>query len=234
MITLVITAEEIRRDEVVVSGHAYRHLFRARRLSGEEPIRFVDGAGLARVGRAVSVGPAEARFALGEKAAANEPWRRVVLLTPSPKASRLTWMVEKATEVGVSAIRLIQTERAPRRVGRATMERLGRVAVAAVQQSQRSLVPEITGVHPFDEIEDLLETIPERWFLQPSASPVNPGGSSSLAALLVGPEGGWTAAEIEQLRAWKCRPLGLGPTILRVETAATLGCATLLLPDLRA
>ena len=137
-------------------------------------------------------------------------------------------------EVGVSAIRLIQTERAPRRLGRAALDRLGRVAVAAVQQSQRSVVPEITGLHPFAEIEHLLESIPERWFLQPAASVVDPGVGESPVALLVGPEGGWTPTEVERLETWKCRPLGLGPTILRVETAATVGCAALLVSGRRA
>ena len=233
MITLVISEEEIRRDEVVVAGHGYRHLFRARRLRGEEPVRFVDGAGYARVGRALKVGSEKARFILGEQAPANEPVRHLELLAPAPKASRLAWMVEKATEVGVSAIRLIHTERAPRKLGGAALDRLGRVAIAAVEQSQRSVVPEITGVHRFDEIESLLEPMSERWFLQPVASADTAKGGESRAALLVGPEGGWTATEIGRLVAWKCRPLGLGSTILRIETAATVGCAMLLVPGHR-
>jgi 16S rRNA (uracil1498-N3)-methyltransferase len=233
MITLVISGEEIRRDEVVVAGRGYRHLFRARRLRGEEPVRFVDGAGFARVGRALEVGSEKASFVLGEQAPANEPARHVELLAPAPKASRLAWMVEKATEVGVSAIRLIHTERAPRKLGRAALDRLGRVAIAAVEQSQRSVVPEITGVHPFDEIESLLEPLSERWLLEPTAPPDPAGSGDSRAALLVGPEGGWTSTEIERLMAWNCRPVGLGSTTLRIETAATIGCAMLLVPGRR-
>ena len=229
MITLVISATELEGEEVVVDGHVYRHLFRARRMTGNESVRFVDGAGSARFGRPLKVEADSARFDLGQRAPANEPSRHVELLAPVPKASRLSWMVEKATEIGVSAIRLMHTERAPRGLGRGTLERLGRVAIAAVQQCQRSVVPQISGVHTFDEIPDILASIPCRWFLQPGAAVADPEAADTRAALLVGPEGGWTEEELERLSAWGCRPVGMGPTVLRVETAATVGCAALLL-----
>lgn len=217
-------------DEVVIDGHAYRHLYRARRLDSEEVVRFVDGAGAARFGRALEIKPAAARFSLGDSAPANEPSRWVELLAPVPKASRLAWMVEKATEVGVAAIRLIHSTRAPRKLGRGTLERLGRVAVAAVQQSHRARVPEITGVHGFGEIPEILAAIPDRWLLQPGSPDRFPDYGVAKVALLVGPEGGWTAAELERLATWGCRSTSLGPTVLRIETAATVGCAALLIP----
>ena len=232
MITLVISGRQLRGDEVLVDGPAYRHLFRARRLAEDAVVRLVDGEGAARFGRALTIEASAARFALGEDAPTHEPTRYVELMAPVPKASRLSWMVEKATEIGVSAIRLIHSERAPRKVGVGTLERLGRVAVAAVEQSHRSVVPLVSGVHPFSELPDLMASISERWFLQPGA--VSPVATSAVAraSLLVGPEGGWTAGEVEQMAAWGCRAMGLGPTVLRIETAATIGCAGLLVEGL--
>ena len=232
MITLVISVDQLRCDEVQVDGHAYRHLFRARRLSEDAVVRLVDGRGAARFARAVAVGASSARLALGEAAPANEPARHVELLAPIPKASRLSWMVEKATEIGVSGIRLMQTERAPREVGVGTLERLRRVAVAAVEQSHRAVVPVISGVHAFSALPDLMESIPERWFLQPQSAPPDAFPSASAALLLVGPEGGWSPDEVEQLTDWGCRPMGLGPTVMRIETAAAVGCAGLLIESL--
>jgi len=222
----------LRGDELVVDGHAYRHLFRARRLAEDAVVRLVDGEGGARFGRPLEIDGSAARFALGEEAPSNEPTRYVELMAPIPKSSRLSWMVEKATEIGVSAIRLIRTERAPREVGVGTLERLGRVAVAAVEQSHRSVVPVVSGVHAFSELPELMTSIPERWYLQPGSVSQQAIGSEASALLLVGPEGGWTAGEREQMTDWDCSPLGLGPTVLRIETAATVGCAGLLVPGL--
>jgi 16S rRNA (uracil1498-N3)-methyltransferase len=229
MISLVVSPHELEEEEVVVAGRAYRHLFRSRRLGTEAEVRLVDGLGHARFSRVVAITDASARLKLGSKAPENEPARRVELLTPIPKSSRLAWLVEKTTELGVSAIRLIQSERGPRRSGASRLDRLRRIAVSAVEQSQRSIVPEISGPHPFAEISDLLQPVTERWALHPAEPAfglrVGPGD----AALIVGPEGGWTSEELATLAALDCRRAGLGPTVLRMETAAIVGCAGLLL-----
>lgn len=232
LITLVVSESQLRGDEVVFDGHVYRHLFRARRLAPDAVVRLVDGQGRARLGRPLKIDASTARFALGAEVPSNEPTRYVELMAPVPKSSRLSWMVEKATEIGVSAIRLIHTERAPREVGVGTLERLGRVAVAAVEQSNRSVVPVISGVHAFAELPELMNSISERWYLQPGSALRRARSSEEKALLLVGPEGGWTHGETQQMTDWGCSPLGLGPTVLRIETAATVGCAGLLVPGL--
>ena len=228
MISLVVSPEELRRDEILVEGRAYGHLFRSRRLGTEAEVRLVDGQGRARFSRVVEIQASSARFVLGEVAPSNEPDKRVELLTPIPRSSRLAWLVEKSTEVGVSAIRLVQSERGPRRSGAQRLDRLQRIAVSAVEQCQRSLVPEISGVHAFSEVGDLMSSTVERWVLHPGAPSMEGAVGSADAAVLVGPEGGWTATEIELLEERGCRQVGLGPTVLRTETAAVVGCAALL------
>ena len=229
MITLVVTPAELDGEAVKVEGAAYRHLFRARRLESEAVVRVVDGKGRARLGRARSIEATSARIVLGAAESTNEPKLYLELMTPLPKASRLSWMVEKATEIGVSAIRLLSLARAPRRASDAMLARLGRVAVAAVEQSQRAVVPVISGAHDFSELPILLETLQERHFLLPGTTRTRVPGTGPRLALLVGPEGGWTKSEIEQLGHWACQPMGLGPTVLRIETAAVVGSASLLM-----
>jgi 16S rRNA (uracil1498-N3)-methyltransferase len=173
-----------------------------------------------------------ARIALGDPAPTHEPAFRLDLLVPTLRPERASWLVEKATEFGVSAIRFLNTARAPRTFGEGTVERLRRVAVAAVEQCHRSLVPEITGPHPWEEIGRFPSGAEGRWFLDPQGAPDawgSIGGRGESGALLVGPEGGLAPEERAQVLAAGWRPVGLGPRILRIESAALAGVAMLLL-----
>lgn len=225
MITLV--AEELDSGEVTVEGEAYRHLFRARRVPVGAAVRVVDGRGHARWGKVSRVDRSSARIVLAEPAPTHEPELRLDLLVPTFRPERASWMVEKATEIGVSAIRFLNTARAPRTFGDGTIERMRRVAVAAVEQCHRSLVPEITGPHEWAEIGRFFAE--GRWFLDPQGVTAGWREVGASGALLVGPEGGWSPEEREEVIAAGWRPVGLGPRILRIETAATIGVAMLLL-----
>ena len=226
MITLL--TEELDSEEVVVEGEAYRHLFRARRVPLGAAIRVVDGQGHARWGRVTRVDRSSARIFLGNPAPAHEPSFRLELLVPTFRPERASWLVEKATEVGVASIRFVNSLRAPRSFGEGTIERMRRVAAAAVEQCHRSVLPEVTGPHEWTEIGRLTAGMEGRWFLDPQGSPGwGPQGESG--ALLVGPEGGWEPEEREEVLAAGWLPVGLGPRILRIETAALAGAAMLLL-----
>ncbi len=270
--TVVLDPSRLAADEVTVEGDAYRHLFRARRLAVGDRLRAVDGAGAARWAEVVSVDRRTGTLRLLDPAPAREPAYRLELLVGTPKKDRAATLVEKATEVGVAAVRFVATERSPRDFGAGTLERLARVAVAAVEQCGRSRVPELSGVHGWDELPDLLAAAPDRWLLDtdpgagsiagheqgagsgpgPEAWPAagageaaaegrgvaRPSGAPELApwrttgdagAVLIGPEGGWSGAEVEELRGHGCRSVWLGERVLRVETAAVVASAAVLL-----
>jgi len=223
MITLV--TEELDSGEATVEGETYRHLFRARRVPVGAAVRVVDGRGHARWGEVARVDRSSARIVLGDPAPTHEPAFRLDLLVPTFRPERASWLVEKATEFGVSAIRFLNTARAPRTFGEGTIERMRRVAVSAVEQCHRSLVPEISGPHPWEEIR----RFSAGWFLDPQGLPDAWGPLGESGALLVGPEGGWSPEERAEVLAAGWRPVGLGPRILRIESAALAGAAMLLL-----
>lgn len=248
-VTLVLDPERLaglagdEADEVAVEGDSYRHLFRARRLAVGDRLRAVDGAGAARWAEVAAVDRRSATLRLLEPAPAHEPRYRLELLVGTPKKDRAATLVEKATEVGVAAIRFVATERSPRDFGSGTLERLARVATAAVEQCGRSRVPELSGVHDWDELPGLLAPAADRWVLDtdpgdgaaagPDASgpgALRPAGAAGEAgAVLIGPEGGWSEAEVERLHGLGCRPVWLGERVLRVETAAVVASAAVLL-----
>lgn len=229
MITHVVRAAELDAGEVEIEGDAYRHLFRARRLEKGATLRLVDGAGRARWGEVARVESRQAWVELGAPAPGNEPSRRLDLLVASLRKERASWLVEKATELGVAAVRFLGSERAPRTFGGGTLERLSRVARAAVEQCHRSRLPEITGVHGWDELPQLLEGFALRLCLDPQGSAwPTASGESDPVAVLVGPEGGWSAPEKEALVRLRAEPVALGPRVLRIETAALAAAARIL------
>ncbi len=253
MITLLVTPSSFDASEIRVEGEPYRHLFRARRVAAGEELRIVDGQGRARWGRVARVDRTTATLALGGPAPDREAAFRLDLLVPTCRPERASWLVEKATELGVFAIHFLNTARAPRELGGGTLDRLRRLAAAAVEQCHRSRLPEITGPHPWSEIGRLAGG-GSRWFLDPEAGdessvgaalcgrPGNdpetePGGGhtgpplqdSAAGTLLVGPEGGLSPEERRELLDTGWVSMALGERILRLETAAVAGAALILL-----
>lgn len=234
LITLLSDPASFDELEIRVEGDAYRHLFRARRVGVGEAMRVVDGRGRARWGEVSRVDRSSALVRLGEAAPGNEPAYRLELLVPTFRPERASWLVEKATEVGVSAVRFLHTARAPREFGEGTLERLRRVAAAALEQCHRALLPEISGPHAWREAVPLASG-EGRWVLDTvldtESAQVGWGEvAGASGTLLVGPEGGWSPEERREVREAGFRVVGLGERVLRVETAALVGAAALLLP----
>jgi 16S rRNA (uracil1498-N3)-methyltransferase len=225
----LLAPEGIAGSELRVEGEPYKHLFRARRLAVGDRLRVVDGRGGARWADVARIERAAASLALGEPAPANEPALRLDLLVPTFRPERASWMVEKVTELGVWAVRFLHTERAPRHFGEGTLDRLRRVAAAALEQCHGARLPEISGPHDWRELPELAEGAEARWVLDPEAEVGEWAAPPTSSALLIGPEGGWSPREQDELRASRWRPVGLGPRVLRVETAAVVGSAAVLL-----
>ena len=234
MITLLVAPQQLDSDRVDVDGSDYRHLFRARRLAVGDQLRLVDGHGRARWAEVGIVERRRASLTLEGPAPANEPAYRLQLLVAALRSERAAWLVEKATELGVHSIRFIATERTPRTYAAARLERLRRVAGAAVEQCHRSRLPEIGGVESRETWRARIRAhrAEDRFYLHthvdnPTSEP--PRGASGI--FLIGPEGGWSPIEVAELDQLGCRGLFLGPRTLRVETAAIAAAARLIRDD---
>ncbi len=136
-------------------------------------------------------------------------------------------VVEKATELGVSLIQPVLTART--NPGRPNLDRLTAIAIEAAEQCERLTVPAV--VPPRALAAVLAEWPPGRTLVlaaERQDAPRKPPALSGLKALLVGPEGGFVATELDALhRSPFVIPVSLGPRILRAETAAIVGLALL-------
>lgn len=234
--TLLVAPDALADDTFRIEGEAYHHLVRVKRLEVGDALRLTDGAGRARFAEITSIAKKEALARLGDEAPSNEPELRVELLVAPPKPERAAWLVEKATEIGVAAIRFLPTERAARAFAPAQLERLRRVAAAAVEQCGRACVPEIDGEPSFEAAFDRVAADGAAAIALDAAGAdpfagaffASSGRENRPMALLVGPEGGWTAAERGRFAAAGAEVWSLGARALRVETAAVVAAGIVL------
>ena len=231
--------------EIAASAAHTHYLGTVLRLGPGEPVRLfngVDGEWLAAANAPAALGSGRRAARQGmtltvrqrtrPQTAENGPWLIFALL----KRDATDLVIRQAVELGVSKILPVATERT--NTARVNEDRLRAIALEAAEQSERLTIPVIQAPQ---RLESLLAAWPpgRRLFAAFERIAANPpprlllplaARSSSLgeAALLVGPEGGFTPAEREMLRRLPfVAPISLGPFVLRAETAAAAGLALL-------
>ncbi len=208
------------------------HAVRVLRLVHGDPVVMFDGSGGETEARLAVRG--KAVFAmLGEhRAVERESPLTVVLVQALATGDKMDWVVQKAVELGASAIQPVQAERS---VLRLSGERAGKrlahwrqIAVAASEQCGRN---RIAGVLPVMSLAHWLAASVDalRYVLAPGGAGGFGGEARPQQAvhLLIGPEGGWSEAELATCDAAGCIRLTLGPRILRTETAGLAALAAM-------
>ena len=149
----------------------------------------------------------------------------VALLIALVKRARLETIVEKATELGVRQIELLTTERT--NADHTNLGRLQAIAVEAAEQTGRLDIPEVAAPEKLDRLlaawpsDRRLMFCDEAGDARPALEALKDAGRGASWAVLIGPEGGFSPEERDQLRALPfVTPVTLGPRILRADTAA--------------
>ena len=221
MIHLLAEACDLDRGTVEVEGADYRHLFRARRLKVGDRVRLVDGRGAARWSVVDEVTARRAVLRVEGAAPVFEPPRRVALFVAAVRPERAAWLVEKATELGLRELRWLVSERTSRSLPERALERQRRVAKSALEQSGGAWLPEIGAPVPLGEAAIRAGSVA----LHPGAATPFLAVAGSAEAVVVGPEGGFSEREMEELAGRGAIPAHLGPRVLRTETAAVAALA---------
>jgi 16S rRNA (uracil1498-N3)-methyltransferase len=216
---------------VALEGDEARHLARVRRVAAGETVELFDGCGFATRAEVVAVGRDRVELSpVGPPLPDRAPLLRVSLATAVPKGERFDWLIEKATELGVERLVPIVTERSVVDPRSAKLERLRRAVIEACKQCGRN---RLMTIEPPRRWADLLAVTANdlRLVADPDGLPLvawpKPGRDRA-AWLAVGPEGGFTEDEVAAARASGWVAVGLGPSLLRVETAGIVGCSRLL------
>jgi 16S rRNA (uracil1498-N3)-methyltransferase len=207
-------------------AHYLLHVMRLKAGEGLAVFNARDGEFAAVVAEA---GKRSASLAVGTVLRPPRPEPDVWLVFAPLKGDRSQWVAEKATELGVSALWPVFTRRTvPTRVN---LDRLTANAVEAAEQCERLSVPEI---RPATSLDNALAGWPEERRLLvmdetgsgTGIGEVLPTLPEGAAAILVGPEGGFAQSELDALRRLPFVTfVGLGPRILRADTAALAALA---------
>ncbi len=199
------------------------------RRSAGDPVRLFNGRDGEWAGRIGAVSRGKATLVAETQIAVQTTEPDLWLVFAPLKRDATDLVVQKATELGVSALVPVLTERT--NTARINPDRLRAIAIEAAEQSERLTVPEIMPLRPLDEM--LADWSDQRTIfvaLERDQYP-HPSPTQHPAALLTGPEGGFGPRDRGLLanRAF-VRPVSLGPRILRAETAAIAGLALLQAP----
>jgi len=233
-----VRPEAIQGDRVVFDAQETRHLARVLRLHPGDVVQVVDGQGAEFTARLESI---EARRAAGtilaRSASAPESPLAVTLAQGVPKGDKMEWIVRTVTELGVARILPLLTERTVVRLEpgrwRERARRWQRVAREAAKQCGRPVIPMVEAPCPIQEFAEADWAANLRLCLwegeRRGLSEVleKTAGPMASALLVVGPEGGLARREVEALAARGFKIAGLGPRILRTETAGPVGVALL-------
>lgn len=220
----------ITSDRATLAGAEAHHLAHVMRAKAGTPVVLFDGSGVEFRARVQRVGRLEVELAVVSRADVNRElaWQ-LTLGVALPKGVRQRWLVEKATELGVTRLVPLQTARGVTQPGAKALGRLRRVVVEASKQCGRNRLLDVTQPQTWADFlagADLWagwRAIADPGGTQPASSLVatpSAGECGDSLVLAVGPEGGFTAAELAVARANGWHVLHLGPRVLRVETAA--------------
>ncbi|MDX8399167.1 MAG: 16S rRNA (uracil(1498)-N(3))-methyltransferase [Gallionellaceae bacterium] len=214
---------------------AAHHASRVLRLRVGDKVQIFDGIGNALdatinsiTGKHVILG--NLQTCMGQ----HESSLRIVLAQAMCSSEKMDWIVQKATELGVSEIVPVQTQRSVTKLSGARAEKRTehwrQVAISACEQCGRNDLPQVHAPQSLDS-----------WLLaknsdQDSKFILLPGGATQLKALakphtsvtlVIGPEGGFTSDEANVAQQMGFAPVLLGPRVLRTETAAIAGICAL-------
>lgn len=227
MARLFVPPERLAGARVVLAGDEHRHLIKVLRLAVGDEVVLFDGRGAEVLARLVAVDARSAELTLGERRSVAVGAAEITLLQGVPRGERMDLIVQKTTELGVGHIVPVLAARCVALPASSRARRWATIAQEAARQSGRADVPTVAEPQALAAALAAVAAgvrlvLHERTRGRSLRSALPATGA---VALLVGPEGGFTDDEIALAEGHGFVAVGLGPRILRAETAALVAVA---------
>lgn len=207
------------------------HLIHVLRASPGDIVELFNGTGLVASAQITSLHKRDAKLQiLGSHREEPSP-RQIIVATAVPKGDRFDWLIEKATELGVTRVIPLRTARSVVDPRESKLEKQRQTVIAACKQSGRNHLLELSPTIAWSDFaqRELGQGASYIAHPGPTARPVSSSLWQGKASIVfaIGPEGGFTEEEVEIAVGRGAVPLSLGPRILRIETAvlALAACA---------
>lgn len=222
--------ENLDLDVITMSGEESKHLLKVLRKQIGDQISFTDGKGTVVVTEIVNISKQECQVQVIERKenVNKRAFRFHLVVAPTKNPDRMEWMVEKAVEIGVEKISFIICERSERK--HLEINRMERIAIAALKQSSGTYLPEIELLTYKDFLKSVSYNDSNRckmiaWCEKMEETPLISQFNlqQEEIILLIGPEGDFTSKEVEMAKEKGFQEVRLGNKILRTETAAIYG-----------
>lgn len=230
---------DVSGDCLAVTGQDAKHITKVLRMAPGETLTLCDGMGTDALCEIIRTGDEVALRVLSRAPSASEPSLQVTLFQALPKADKMELIVQKSVELGVYAIVPVLTARCVSRPDQKSLdkkiERWNQIALEAAKQSGRGLVPRVHPALGFGEALGRLRQLEHALLLYERL-----GGSEHRTlkealppaltelGLFIGPEGGFADEEAVAAEQAGVIPAGLGPRILRTETAPLCALSALM------
>ena len=219
------SAEPITGEQILLEGSEAHHLLHVLRAAVGRRVTLLDGSGAEFTAEVTRCGRADVELRIVDRRAVDRelPFALVVGVS-LPKGDRQKWLVEKLTELGVTTLVPLVTERGVAQPTATAIERLGRTVIEAAKQCGRNRLMVVAKPQAWGEwISDgssHRET--RRLIAHPGGVPLAGMNVSTPMPtyLAIGPEGGFTDEEVAAADRAGWQIVDLGPRLLRVDTAA--------------
>lgn len=218
---IIVQPDQIQGSDLALTADQQHYLYRVLRLTVGGRLVALDGHGQQWMATLDAV-PGLAHLSPLDIPAPGLP--AVTLAIALPKGNGFDEVVRQTTELGVSTLQPLMTQRTLHQPNPKKLDRWQRIAAEATEQCERSQLPDL--IPPMAWASYLRQDLPpQRWICvargdAPSLLTLAQQGDPQAGTVIAtGPEGGWTAAEIETALAAGFQSVSLGPTILRAVTA---------------
>ncbi|MBD1396271.1 16S rRNA (uracil(1498)-N(3))-methyltransferase [Pontibacter sp. JH31] len=221
---------DISEDFYTLTEDESKHCTRVLRLQLGDTVYLVDGRGCRYTAIIQDAHQKKCKLQVIDKQTdyGKLPYYVHIAVAPTKNMDRIEWFVEKAVEIGVSAITFLECEHSERKQLR--LDRIEKIAVSAMKQSQKGFLPLLNELTPFERF--IQTCIPQDTFI----AHLEDDATKSIReyykhdrqhCILIGPEGDFSQKEIAAAYALGIKPVTLGQSRLRTETAALVACHTL-------
>ena len=156
------------------------------------------------------------------------PFKLHIAIAPTKNIERIEWFLEKVTEIGIDEVCLFSSKHSERKIVR--HDRLEKIVISAVKQSIKSRLPHIHPIISFEElVKQDFDGLKYIAWIDPTINDtlVNDYQAGQNVLILIGPEGDFSAGEVLLAKQFGFKPISLGSSRLRTETAGMVACQTI-------